>query len=190
MCGQAEAVGLTSVKSTLRRVVTVDRSKGVLFFSFMTIALVGCCASVPKPDRYFDRLSPDQTVRMFRYAVETKQDRFAYDCMVDSFRSEHSATEFSLALRFGRLEGEPLRKMISNSQQLSGYEPIPGVPPQQAQAVTVIYFFGDDELPDFDEIPLYLKFEATGEGGEWRIDPAKDVRLLESFSGEVSRAPF
>lgn len=183
-------MGLTLAMSTLRRVVKVDRPKGALFFCCLTVATVGCCVSTPKPDRYFDRLTPDQTVRMFRYSVETKQDRFAYECLVESFRSEHSASEFSLALRFGRLEGEPLRKMISNCQQLPGYEPIPGISPQQAQSVTVIYFFGGDEVPDFDEIPLYLKFEQTADGGEWRIDPAKDVRLLESLSPEVSRTPL
>ncbi len=159
------------------------RRSALSLFSILLLAgsLGGCCSVAPRAEKFFDRTSPTETVRMFRYAVEAGQWDAAYLCLVPEFREQYSELEFSLAIRYGSQYERNVRDLIENAFQLPGDHAIPGVNPQleEARAVTVV-FFSDPEDPATDtwEQALYLRREEN----EWRIDLQKDPGMMQNFS--------
>lgn len=136
----------------------------------LTLVVAGCCATVPRAEKYFDRSSPRECVRMFRYAVDSKQYDAAYDCLVDGFRARYSERDFSLAVRYGRIDDLKIRELIVESAQDRREDSVPGLPPADARWVTLIYLVDPDD-PATEVFAHSLL--VVREDGEWRIDPEK-----------------
>ncbi len=163
---------------------------GVSIAAVIIVSLAGCCTSPPLAEKYFDRgRSPEEAVRMFRYAVEAKQYGAAYRCLTTRFREDHSESELALAIRFGSWDGKGIRALIVDAQQdtTPPSEVVQGFRVDEAAWVTLVSIDDPDDLASsFQELSLFVWFE----DGEWRVDPDRSDRPgLESFFGEFSSAP-
>ena len=153
----------------------------------VTLGIAGCCSVAPRADKFFHRNSPEESIRMFRYAVEAGQWEFAYACLTTELQEQYSELELSLMVRFGSQQGKNLRDLIENALQLPGSHAIPGADPALARSVTVVFFEDpDDPATDSYEQALFL----AKEGREWRIDLTKDPALMQNFSGELPPLPY
>lgn len=78
--------------------------------SIAGLSASGCCAVVPKPEKYFDRTTPHSALRMFQYSVETRQYSSAYECLSASSHERVSLTRFkSLLWLNAEPPGDPAR---------------------------------------------------------------------------------
>ena len=138
----------------------------------------------PSAEKYFHRSrSPEETVRLFRYAVEAKQYDAAYRSMTTSFRERYTRRELSLAVRYGSWDGRGIRSVVVESYQKPGWEDVRGLPTGEAAWVTLVDFDDpEDPATDSRELSLFLHYE----DGEWRIDPEQQRPEYESFFGDFS----
>ena len=143
----------------------------------------GCCTTPPPGEKFFDRArSPEESVRLFRYAIEAKQFDVAYRCLSARFQERHSPTELSLALRFGSWNGIGLRRLVMESEQDERVEGVRGL--ADAVWVTLIHWDDpEDPASAFQELSLFV----TLEGKEWRIDPERLRPDYEAWFRTYSR---
>lgn len=136
----------------------------------------GCCATPPKPSKYFDRSSAAETARFFQYAVETKQYQDAYECLDIRSRERISATAFATALRWAKIEaldGNSLWRVIAEAFRVPKVEQVPEDP--TARWVTLVHFKDEDTYE--------MSLRISPEDGEWRID----ISRMRGFEPEIEQ---
>ena len=77
---------------------------GLSVLGFSGLGFSGCCVTPPLAEKYFDRSTSLGTVKMFQYAVETRQFTAAYYCADPNARDKHSETKFKLYLKLAKIE--------------------------------------------------------------------------------------
>ncbi len=116
--------------------------RSTLLSVLLLIVLEGCC-SAPLAEKYFTRSTPLSTVKMFQYAVETKQYDSAFACLNPAKIKEYSPTQFRWFVRLGRIEewdGLRVRKLIADSERL-GEQVLAG----EANVVRVVLLYEENE---------------------------------------------
>ena len=101
---------------TLARLLALTIS--ALTISSLTIlGAAGCCITPPAAERYFDRATPMGTVKMFQYAVETKQFATAYACMTPRDHEEMGLSLFKItsSISMDQIAGYSLREFLENA---------------------------------------------------------------------------
>ena len=105
---------------------------------------------------------------------------------MDEFRERYSVREFSLAVRYGRIDDKRIRTLIVESEQDRTEDAVQGLPPGEARWVTLIYFV-DPEDPATEVFPHSLL--VLRQDGEWRIDPEKVRQDFRDLFPDYSRRP-
>jgi hypothetical protein len=142
--------------------------------------LGGCCGVPPPPaEKFFDRTSPEATLKGFVYAVDAHQWGYAYESLSKSTRDEIGAVKFQVAIRYLR-EPEtdvPLFDLISNALELRR----PEGSTSEVERVLVVISKGHDSGGTlvFVKVRIYFGLE----DGEWRLD------LMRSLGREPGAGP-
>ncbi|MFQ5653402.1 MAG: hypothetical protein ACE5GW_01560 [Planctomycetota bacterium] len=140
----------------------------------------GCRTAPPAAEKYFDRLSPMGTVKLFQYAVEAKQYPAAYRCLTPEVQEELSPMLFGLFLKYGRvgeLGGMRARELITEAWRHPSEERVPGEP--DARWVTLIY------EADADAPPIEVSVLLVLLGDEWLLD----LKRVRGFDLGAEHAP-
>lgn len=130
----------------------------------LILLLPGCISNAPDADRHFYRNSALDTVRLFRYAIDAKQNSAAYDCLTKNVQAQISPLAFDALVRFvdvPELGGVGLKELLMDSSIDQIVEPVSGA--EKCRWVTLIWS-SDDQ---FIEYSLML---IPDESGTWWID--------------------
>lgn len=150
------------------------RCRALLYRALLYLALVccpllgGCCVTVPAADKYFDQSTPHNALRMFQYAIETKQYPAAYACLGAETQDSVSLAKFKLAVRFATLEqwdSLSLYDFIVNGVQHASLDH-PQILGPGSHGVTVVFLPEDDDGTPVEQAVTMLR-EADG---RWALD--------------------
>ena len=137
----------------------------------LLITCIAGCSTCPKASRYFDRLTPYDTVNGFVYAVETGQWEFVYDCISSEDR-EHDISELEIQVYISYFKdpfGIPIKDIILNAERDRGRVKIEY---NKEKAFMILQYDGVSAkgFPVSRGIRLYLINESI-DGSEklWRI---------------------
>lgn len=146
----------------------------------LALSWASCCSPpAPPAEKYFDRKTPDDTLRGFVYAVETHQWGYAWDALAPSSQKEiGSPLRFEAAIRFLQ---EPQSRvaiydLVTSALRLRSRRVL--YSPERDRAAIDVVARGRDP----NGTVVFLPFRAILERArdEWRLD------LLRSLGVEPS----
>ncbi|MEM7166237.1 MAG: hypothetical protein AAF581_12275 [Planctomycetota bacterium] len=132
------------------------------------VLVAGCCATVPRAEKYFDRSSPHQALRMFQYSIETSQYDAAYACLGAETRAQFSPTKFKFAIRFAALEewdDLSLYDFIVEGRQYPSLD-VARIIGEGSHGVTVAYLLDDEEGTSVEQAVTMIEEQ----DGLWSLD--------------------
>ncbi len=147
----------------------------------LLIVLEGC-SSAPLAEKYFTRSTPLSTVKMFQYAVETKQYDSAFACLNPAKIQEYSPTRFRWFVRLGSIEewdGLRVRKLIVDSERLGEQ-----ILASETNVARVVLLYEENEDSDAYELGVYLDHVAD----EWLIDLVRTISDIAGAKREIARS--
>ncbi len=132
---------------------------------FMTIVLLSSgCQQIPRVEDHFNRSTPVETVRYFRYCVDAGELDLAYETLTDESRNSVTPLQFKALIRFvdvPELNNLGLRDLIVQSDVDTRPETVSGS--TRNWWVTLIL----DTEDQYIEYSLKLVPMATG---QWQVD--------------------
>ncbi|MGQ9589259.1 MAG: hypothetical protein ACUVYA_03075 [Planctomycetota bacterium] len=146
----------------------------------LALSSASCCSPpAPRAEKYFDRKTPDDTLRGFVYAVETHQWGYAWDALAPSSQREiGSPLRFEAAIRF--LEEPqsrvPIYELVTSALRLRSRRVL--YSPERDRAAIDVVARGRDPQGTVVFLPFRAILERARD--EWRLD------LLRSLGVEPS----
>lgn len=136
----------------------------LVFFAF-----VGCCITPPPAEKYFDRTTPHQGLRMFQYSVETRQFETAYACLTPATQEKIGPLRFELILRYNypveQWEDLGLEDFVVRSRLYPHLDAGPDRFGPGSYGITAVH-----DLPGDDDTPVELELPMATIDGEWYLD--------------------
>ena len=138
--------------------------------------LEGCCSVPPPPAaKFFNRDTPEDTLKGFVYAVDAHQWAYAYESLAESSRQEYGQLRVEVVIRFlaEPNTGIALFDLISNALEL---RTPPSYYAQGLRAEILVVTRGRDDtgrLVFFQASLYFVKEKAADgeiEGEEWHLD--------------------
>lgn len=133
------------------------------------LGILGCQA-IPKVHDHFNRNSPLETVRFFRYCVDAGEYRLAYESLTAETQKQVSELQFNGLVRFvdvPELDGLGLRDLIVKSK----VDPVPEHlgPGTGSWWVTLIWESADQYI-EYSLRLVPLQGSDIAENPHWRLD--------------------
>ncbi len=164
-------------------------------YSFLLLSSVwilgGCCATLPRPEKYFDLQTPMNAVRGFVYGVESEEWEFAYNSLTPESREQFSETKmyFAILLYKDPKTSVGLYDLITKSELNRGFLDWDPLNPNRLSASLMCQYdyINERGIEDTILFEIYLKKRnSTDKDGaeidRWEIDL---MRTAATFAPEA-----